>query len=89
MTNNMKIKRIFLLSLIISIGGIMTGCSIVGKRQTSEGWQVSLLNGREFESDEAVYYIAIYDAHLPQQDSMSILQLWSGGSSKPSEKSQP
>ncbi len=68
--------------LLVVVGALMMGaltsCSIIGKRRTEDGWQVSVLNGRDFKDKQGGYILAIYDGNLPADSQFSVLQLWSG-----------
>ena len=65
-------------SAVLAIS-VMSGCSIAGKRVTETGWQITLLNGRQFEEGDGHYLLAFYDGALPPPErSVTVLQLWSG-----------
>ncbi len=67
---------------IIMIGGALSGCSLAGKRRyiaenKQEYVQIAILNGRGFDNSRGRYLLAVYDDELPDQRSLSLLQLYS------------
>ena len=67
--------------VVLVMAGLLSGCSLFGKRRyeaenDKEYVQISILNGRGFD-EGGKYFFAIYDGELPEEESASILQLYS------------